>query len=66
LKLSEIRNLSPDERKAKLLEIRQDLMHERGMSAMGGSTRSPGKIRKLRTDIARILTVEREEELKSS
>lgn len=41
-------------------------MHERGVSAMGGSSPSPGKIRQLRTAIARILTVEREEELKRS
>ena len=33
------------------------------MQAMGGSTPSPGKIRTLRREIARILTIQREAEL---
>ena len=61
LKAKEIRGMSADERQKKLRELREDLMHERGMSAMGGSTPSPGKIRQLRMSIARILTVMREE-----
>ena len=61
-KVSDLRALKPDERAAKLRELRQELMHERGVSAMGGSSPSPGKIRQLRTDIARILTIQREEE----
>jgi large subunit ribosomal protein L29 len=36
-------------------------MHERGISAMGGSSPSPGKIRQLRQSIARILTIMQEE-----
>ncbi len=66
LKAKEIRGMSADDRQKKLRELREDLMHERGMSAMGGSTPSPGKIRQLRMTIARILTVMREEgELKN-
>ncbi len=61
LKAKEIRGMSADDRQKKLRELREDLMHERGMSAMGGSTPSPGKIRQLRMSIARILTVMREE-----
>jgi large subunit ribosomal protein L29 len=37
-------------------------MHERGVSAMGGAPANPGAIRALRTDIARILTIQKEEE----
>ena len=62
MKMTEIRALTRDERSARLKELRQELMHERGVSAMGGASRSPGKIRQLRTDIARILTLRREEE----
>jgi len=66
LKAKEIRGMSADDRQKKLRELREELMHERGMSAMGGSTPSPGKIRQLRTQIARLLTVMREEgELKN-
>ena len=39
-----------------------ELMHERGVSAMGGAPSSPGAIRALRLNIARILTVQKEEE----
>ena len=62
LKVSEIRDMSADERNQKLKELRDELMHERGVSAMGGAPANPGAIRALRTDIARILTVQREEE----
>ena len=54
--------MSADERNQKLKELRNELMHERGVSAMGGAPANPGAIRALRTDIARILTVQREEE----
>ncbi len=47
----------------KLTEIRDELMHERGVAAMGGAPPNPGKIRALRKNIARILTIQREEEL---
>lgn len=61
LKAKEIRMLTPEERREKLNELKRELMHERGIAAMGGSPPSPGKIRKLRMDIARILTIMREE-----
>lgn len=60
LKTSEIREMSPDVRAEKLNELRDELMHERGIGAMGGAPASPGKIRALRKNIARILTVQRE------
>ncbi len=63
LKAKEIRGMKPDERIERLNELRHELMQERGVQAMGGSTPSPGKIRTLRRDIARILTIQREEEL---
>ncbi|MGE4274675.1 MAG: 50S ribosomal protein L29 [Candidatus Methanomethylophilaceae archaeon] len=62
LKTSEIREMNAVERNAKLKEIRNDLMHERGAAAMGGAPANPGLIRALRTNIARILTVQLEEE----
>ena len=62
LKMKEIRAMNAEERNQKLKELRNELMHERGVSAMGGAPANPGAIRALRTDIARILTVQREEE----
>jgi large subunit ribosomal protein L29 len=61
LKSKEIREFTPDERQEKLEELKRELMHEKGVAAMGGSPPSPGKIRQLRTSIARLLTIMREE-----
>ena len=62
LKASEIRQMSKDDRVTKIRELRDELMHERGTAAMGGAPANPGRIRAIRTNIARILTVEKEEE----
>ena len=62
LKAAEIREMSADERNQKLKELRDELMHDRGVSAMGGAPSNPGAIRTLRTQIARILTIQKEEE----
>ena len=61
LKAKEIREFTPEDRKDKLQELKRELMHERGVAAMGGSPPSPGKIRQLRTSIARMLTIMQEE-----
>jgi len=58
IKVKDIREMSPGDRKKKLEELRDELMHERGVAAMGGAPTSPGKIRQLRISIARILTLE--------
>lgn len=63
LSAPEVRALAPEDRKTRLAELRRELMQERGVQAMGGSTPSPGKIRTLRREIARILTIEREVQL---
>jgi large subunit ribosomal protein L29 len=63
LKAPEVRKLSKEDRKSKLAEIELELMKERGVQAMGGSSPSPGKIRTLRRERARILTIIREEQL---
>lgn len=62
LRTSEIRDMSAEDRLAKLRELKDELMHERGTAAMGGAPANPGRIRALRTNIARILTVQKEEE----
>ncbi|MFO8052108.1 MAG: 50S ribosomal protein L29 [Thermoplasmatota archaeon] len=61
LRLHEIRDMKPEERKDKMKELRDELMRERGVAAMGGAPPSPGKIKSLRTGIARLATVMREE-----
>lgn len=61
LRLGEIRSMKPDERSDKLKELRDELMRERGVAAMGGAPPSPGRIRSLRSNIARLATIMREE-----
>ena len=61
LRMKEIREMAPDAREKKLKEIRDELLHERGVAAMGGAPHSPGQIRALRKNLARILTVLTEE-----
>jgi large subunit ribosomal protein L29 len=61
LKAKELRDLTHEERLEKLKELKSELMHERGVAAMGGSPPSPGKIRQLRMNIAKILTIMQEE-----
>lgn len=55
--------MEAEARTNKLKELRGELMHERGVAAMGGAPPSPGKIRALRKNISRILTVLSEEEI---
>jgi large subunit ribosomal protein L29 len=61
LKSREIRDMNADERKKKLRELRTELIHEKGVAAMGGAPTSPGKIKTLRISIARLLTIMHEE-----
>ncbi|MGC8546642.1 MAG: 50S ribosomal protein L29 [Thermoplasmata archaeon] len=60
MKASAIRKMSKEEINKKYMELREELMRERGISAMGGAPPSPGKIESLRRQIARIETVMRE------
>jgi large subunit ribosomal protein L29 len=61
LKSKEIREMNSEERKKKLRELRTELIHEKGVAAMGGAPTSPGKIKTLRISIVRILTIMHEE-----
>lgn len=63
LRMKEILEMSPEARQAKLKELQDELMYERGVAAMGGAPRSPGRTRALRKSIARILTVLNQEEI---
>lgn len=61
LRTKEIRAMDAAAREKKLREMRDELMHERGVAAMGGAPPNPGKIRALRKNIARLRTIETEE-----
>jgi large subunit ribosomal protein L29 len=63
LKTKDIRAMRREDIMLKFKELSDELMHERGIAAMGGAPASPGKLRALRTNVARIHTVMRENEL---
>jgi len=62
LKIREMRKLSPEDSDKRLNELKLELLKERGNVEMGGNVKNPGKIKVIRRDIARILTLKREKE----
>jgi large subunit ribosomal protein L29 len=58
--MKELRELSDEELQRKIADVENDLLRERGVAAMGGAPPSPGRMRALRTNVARALTVLRE------
>ena len=62
MKIREMRKLSPEDSDKRLNELKLELLKERGNVEMGGNVKNPGKIKVIRRDIARILTLKREKE----
>ncbi|PSG97316.1 50S ribosomal protein L29 [Thermoplasmatales archaeon SW_10_69_26] len=56
----ELRDLTLDELEEELRDMQQELMHERGVAAMGGQPPDPGRIKELRKTVARIKTIANE------
>ncbi|HIH96611.1 MAG TPA: 50S ribosomal protein L29 [Thermoplasmata archaeon] len=63
MKLKEIREMPKEERKETLKSLKDELLKQKGSVEMGGSASNPGKIKALKRTIARINTIEREEEI---
>ncbi|MFZ0892348.1 MAG: 50S ribosomal protein L29 [Thermoplasmata archaeon] len=57
LRMKELRGLSDEELQRRISQVENDLLRERGVAAMGGAPPSPGRMRALRTNVARALTV---------
>jgi len=56
-RMKELRNLSDEELRRRIADDENTLLRERGVAAMGGAPPSPGRMRALRTNVARALTV---------
>jgi large subunit ribosomal protein L29 len=52
-----------EERTKKLGELRTEILRLRTMVRAGGTIENPARIRELRKAVARVLTIEREQEL---
>ena len=61
MKATRIRELTQEEKQKNLDDLRNELIKERGRAAMGGSPPSPGRIKDIRKNIARLLTIMKEE-----
>ncbi len=59
----EARDMSAEERRKKITELRTELVRLKTMTKAGGSIEDTARVRELRKAIARILTAEREAEL---
>ena len=66
LSAKDIRELTPAERQKKLEELYNEMSSIRVDVATGGGTENPYRIQNVRRAIARILTIQREEELEVS
>jgi large subunit ribosomal protein L29 len=55
--MKDLRNLTDEELRRRIADAENDLLRERGVAAMGGAPPSPGRMRALRTNVARALTV---------
>lgn len=58
LRIKDIRAMSSEERREKLVELRTELARLKTMVKAGGSIDNPSRIRELRKTIARVLTIE--------
>ena len=61
LRMKNIRAMSTEERREKIIELQTELTRLRTMVKAGGSIDNPSRIGELRKTIARIFTVETEE-----
>lgn len=64
LKLKKLREMSDEELKKKLDELRLELLNVRGKIRAHMAPDNPGRVREIRKTIARILTVLRERGIK--
>jgi len=60
LRNKEIRAMSSEDRKKKIVELQTELVRLKTMVKAGGSIDNPSRIRELRKTIARLLTIEKE------
>ena len=65
-RIEEIRRMSEKERNEELGSLTKELLHERGIIATGGSPDNPGRVGEIRRAIARIKTVQREEQMEAA
>ncbi len=64
LRIKEIKSMAVEDLKARLEELRKDLIKQNAQIATGTTPKSPGQIKQMKKTIARILTVMKNKESK--
>lgn len=62
MRIDDLRKLKPEDQEKRLKELKLELLKEKGNIEMGGNVKNPGRIKTIRRDIARLLTLKRERE----
>ncbi len=62
LRPDEIREMTSEEKKEQLVKLKDELIRERAIASAGGAPDNPGRIREIKRTIARIKTIQREQE----
>jgi len=62
MRIKGLRKLKPEGQEKRLKELKLELLKERGNIEMGGNVKNPGRIKTIRRDIARLLTIKLERE----
>ena len=60
----EFRNLSTEEIKVRLNELKKELMKENVQVSSGTAPSNPGRLRQIKKNIARLLTIKNQKEVK--
>ena len=66
MKTNELRELGADELEAKIREARKELADLKLKHASGGDVEKPGRMRQMRREIARMLTIQAEKAAKEA
>lgn len=62
-RIKDIRGMSSEDRSKRLSEFRTELLRLRTMIRAGGTVDNPARVRQLRRAVAKILTIEREQQV---
>ncbi|MBR9700848.1 50S ribosomal protein L29 [Candidatus Woesearchaeota archaeon] len=65
MKFKDLQKKSPEDLKKELEKYKMDLMKYRAQVATGGAGKDAGKIREIKRTIARIMTLNRKQEVKT-
>ncbi|MEO2116918.1 MAG: 50S ribosomal protein L29 [Methanocaldococcus sp.] len=66
LRADELRGMSMEELKEKLVELKRELLKERASKVVAGAPSNPGRMREIKRTIARILTIMNEKKRMAS